>query len=123
MFGSLFLLTLILAIDGGGVDPSWGQTRYRAQVTPERSKYDTSPDRRGELRGREGRGAVEQLPDWAESRVPSSKENAGVSTSQFGTHDHGSGHPPPKPEVPVDGGLIWLVLVGIGYGVFRLRSY
>ena len=30
--------------------------------------------------------------------------------------------PPPHPELPIDGGLSYLILVGIAYGIYELKK-
>lgn len=73
---------------------------------------NTQPDRRAYGSG----SSVERLPEWARSQ-PSRKRHSSseAPTESFRTNDPG------RPGVPVDGGLVWLVVAGVGYAVYRLQ--
>ncbi len=65
---------------------------------------------------------MENLPDWAETSPPDesfdSPEQGGYTGGQgVSTKGHND-----KDPVPVDSGIIWLFLAGIGYGVIRLKG-
>lgn len=89
--------------------PVQGQT-YGRSAQPDRHER-TAP----------GRGA-DELPSWAEPSVSSrSTYERGRSSAK---EAKGAPPPPPPPpsNVPVNGGLVWLMLAGAGYGVFRLSK-
>jgi hypothetical protein len=59
------------------------------------------------------------LPSWAEPSPPAGKHrNGGVERQKDGVTTHNIGKP--GTEVPVDGGLIWLILAGGGYAFVKL---
>lgn len=77
------------------------------------------------LQNKTNRSQVENLPDWAESGA--SKSGSDDYSDQEGSVEEGvqtRGSPADRPgsEVPVDGGVVWLILAGVGYGVFRLQN-
>lgn len=121
--GRLVPVVLLLMI---GASDSWAQlqdqesTYGRVFNTPSSMTKHHSGIKGREERSSDRDAHVGDLPDWAESRTRSRvkverTDEAASPTSGFETKDR-------RPGVPVDGGLIWLVLVGIGYGVFRLRE-
>lgn len=57
---------------------------------------------------------VESLPSWAEPSNTSRRRAEGDTRSKA------PGPPGDPPRVPVDGGLLWLVIAGCGYGVHKL---
>lgn len=118
------LLLVVGGTDARGqvLDP-YGEDRERAS-NPQ-SSIESRPSgfgSRGETSNRR-RSEVENLPDWAEShgsrrQTPSSRQGPGISSSARPMSSHGPG----RPGVPVDGGLVWLMVAGAGYGVYRLRA-
>ena len=76
----------------------------------ERSRYSSENHRSPST-------SAQNLPDWAEPSTPSSPSSS-----------YGEARPkddtglPNEPTVPVDGGLLWLVLAGGGYATWKLRE-
>ena len=64
--------------------------------------------------------SVFALPEWAEPRSPASNAPTPRSGSPeaFRTNDDGTPTPPPIPIV----GLEWLIAMGVGYGLWKLRA-
>jgi hypothetical protein len=123
ILGRVVPVALLLLIGGSN---SWAQLHDRPEGGTAET-YNTLPssgdknsnlgDRGGRLRGRDSQ--VGNLPDWAESRTPSrsTEGSSGESVSPTSEFRPKVGRP-----VPVNGGLVWLVVAGIGYGVFRLTK-
>lgn len=71
--------------------------------------YDRQPEQPG--------SGVESLPSWAEPSTSGGQTGAkSKNAPPFGPPPP----PSPPPQVPVDGGLIWLLIAGGGYGVHKL---
>jgi hypothetical protein len=101
----------------GGLTPA----DSTAQVFPDverSSERSREAPRRFEERGAQGNDL--RLQNWA-------RPSAGATRGESSTAYTGPGGVTPRqtppgdePEVPVNGGLLWLVLAGMGYGCKRL---
>lgn len=124
VWGLLLILTAGILLIAGPSD-SMAQTRSWIDSSPTQIKTEPSPERarpgrvespgyRNEESTRE-ESKVGAVPEWAESR--SRNESFGSSTPDgaLRPNDTDPGRP-----VPIDGGLIWLVLAGLGYGGYQL---
>lgn len=86
---------------------------YASPDRPPDAEYSSpyeSPDRSSDL----------GLQDWARPSVPSKRQHPYTSSDRKDSRSMRTNQQLPSEPVPVDGGLIWLLLVGGGYGVRRL---
>lgn len=112
------LLLLVMGLFGVLCAPSTVQAQLTHPSDPveereesQNRSFDRDPGQRPE-------SGVESLPSWAEPSY-SSRRRAGNDIRS----DMGAPSPPgDPPAVPVDGGLLWLVIAGCGYGVHKLCS-
>lgn len=95
--------------------PVQGQT-YRASQDRQDRGVSSAPDRE--------RGGADALPAWAEpAERPSRGARQGSAGGSGGVGTKAVPPPPTSPEpVPVDGGLLWLVLAGGGYASWKLAG-
>jgi hypothetical protein len=107
----LFVLGLVSLPAG----PSSFVAAAQAQSAPhDRAPQGADGERRGSSR----------LPEWAEPRArsshsrPSGPPDANEPPS---VQAKGLGDTPPNPDRVPLGGLEWLVVMGVGYGIVRLR--
>jgi len=108
----LFCVLGLVSLPAG---PSSFVAAAQAQIAP----HDRAPQRADGERRRPTR-----LPEWAEPRVrsshsrpsgpPDANEPPSIQTKELGDT-------PPNPNRVPLGGLEWLVVVGAGYGILRLR--
>lgn len=109
---STFCVTLVLIICALEVT-------HESMAQDRRNAFDSYRETPNQTRNRSD-SQVENLPDWAESRSPkTARDHREGRVGGEGMQTNVKDRPTP---VPVDSGLIWLVVAGIGYGVFRLRG-
>ena len=82
------------------------------QATPTAAQERPSPE------AQDG-SSVFALPDWAEPQNHASDDPGSVQRppEEFRTQDDG----PTLPPIPI-GGLEWLIAMGVGYGLWKLRA-
>ena len=87
----------------------WGEPSWEQEAPPVEDRHADDP-------------SSTRLPDWADS---GSFDEDGAERYDFGAEMH---NPPPPPfddgdisQVPVDGGLGFLILAGAGYAAHKLR--
>lgn len=79
--------------------------------------WQSSPDAQSEQKlPTERESSVERVPEWAEGKQRSSSRTQPSFENDVSTKNHLGG----GDGVPVDGGLLWLVLAGGGYASWKL---
>lgn len=107
----LWLGVIAVIILVGAEAQAQGFDRQSAQKL-ERSRYSSENHRRPST-------SAQNLPDWAEPSTSSPQKPSYGKKSEASTRGPNL---PPTPTVPVDGGLLWLVLAGGGYATWKLRE-
>lgn len=105
----------LLLVGGVGV---CGEEGYAQSRDP--SSWNTESSY-AQQRAREAESNVESVPSWAESASQSGRstrnQNQTSLRGEMSTQDHTT-----QPGIPVDGGLLYLVLAGVGYAGWRLSG-
>jgi len=122
---ALFILAGVLLI----AEPGRVQAQSRSlidasptQMETERNSERARPGRvqtRGYRHGEsnEETSGVGTVPEWAQSQSSEESFRSSSPKERFRSNADDPGR-----AVPIDGGLIWLVLAGLGYGGYRLRG-
>lgn len=105
----VILFSLPLLVLGVGSFPSV----HAQSASTEMRSYQS-----GRVQDSDSRSNIGELPEWAR---PSSSEKAQREWRGRVTTNDREG-PGSGPAVPVDGGLIWALCFGVGYGVYSLRK-
>lgn len=113
------ILASVFAIGSLTAGPVMAQGQFDSRAKQEESRFERHQTRQSLTTHERRRGEqsdVVQVPDWAESQSPRSGGEASYPSGIQTKADDDPGR-----AVPIDGGLIWLFLLGVGYGLFRLR--
>lgn len=101
-------LLLVMILPGGFGTEAKAQYGEDRQITQQRER---------------GQRKAERLPSWARPMNHNSREPTGSVSESNVRAKATPGRPVPNPEnVPIGGGLGWLLAAGAGYGTYRLRS-
>jgi len=120
--GTILLISMfVCSIGGTGASSAHAQSRYETQKSHSFDSYDRQKSESVRPDGGVG------LPGWASPSSDRDGQSSFESTSPYTEQgepvtnaDCGPGACPPG--VPVDGGLIWLILGGGGYAARKLYT-
>lgn len=107
----LFWALGVMVVRGVVVEPVKAQTYTRPSERTERTDGNN----------RKPRESVGSLPSWAEPADHSSRSSQFAKQKSLGSPSTNADPPPQNPDpIPVDGGLLWLVMAGGGYASWKL---